>query len=230
MERVKVHGPSFVLGTAAGVVLGGLAGWSLCSRYISVRFHKELDAELESIKSHYQRKAAASDLAMSGGDSGERSSSVGDGPDTIYVDSVQVTIDEHPGHEEERLGSDSPITPADISDAADPANQVDTVFPLDRDITKPYPISLLEFSNVEPGREQITLTYYAGDGILADDKDQPVRDVMKLVGKLGALGFGGVSGDPHIRLVRNEKMDVDFEITLNAGSYADAVLNYGKPK
>ena len=101
--------------------------------------------------------------------------------------------------------------------------------PLNRDVTKPYIISVEEFGEAEPGWQTIGLVYYAGDGVLADDKEQPIRDIKSTVGPLAREGFGGVSQDPEVRFVRNDRLEVDFEICWDPRSYADAVLNYGDP-
>jgi len=98
-----------------------------------------------------------------------------------------------------------------------------------RDTSKPYGIGIEEFCDPPDGYRQITITYYASDKVLVDDKNGPILDIVKTVGPLTALDFGGISGDPHIRYVRNPNLDADFEIILNAGSYAEEILHYGRP-
>jgi hypothetical protein len=91
-------------------------------------------------------------------------------------------------------------------------------------------ISPLEFAEPdEIGWTQVTITYYAGDSVLVDDREQPIRNVRNTVGPLSVNGFGGISEHSAIRYVRNEKLEIDFEIVLDERSYADAVLNYGNP-
>ena len=90
-------------------------------------------------------------------------------------------------------------------------------------------ISLEEFCEPIEGYEQLTIMYFAADKVLVDDKDAPIRDVRGTVGTISALGFGGVSRDPNIRYVRNERLELDFEILLDPRSYAEAILNYGNP-
>ena len=95
---------------------------------------------------------------------------------------------------------------------------------------KPYVISAEELGEPpNPGWQQLTITYYAGDQVLADDKDQPIRDIRGTVGSVELITFGGPSGDPHLKYVRNEKLEIDFEIVYDRRSYADVVLNYGQP-
>lgn len=102
--------------------------------------------------------------------------------------------------------------------------------PPSRDKTKPYVISPAEFSESLVGWQQLSITYYAGDKVLADDAEQPIRDVLMTTGPISREGFGGISEDPSIRYIRNEKLELDFEIRWDDRSYAEAVLNYGNPE
>ena len=98
-----------------------------------------------------------------------------------------------------------------------------------RDDSKPYGISIEEYCDPPEGRQQITITYYATDKVLVDDQNGPIPNITATVGPINPMLFGGISQDPHIRYVRNNRMDVDFEIILNAGSFAEEVLGYGNP-
>jgi hypothetical protein len=79
------------------------------------------------------------------------------------------------------------------------------------------------------GYQKISITYYEGDGVLADDKDVPIRDSANLVGPDFAAGFGNAD-DPDIVYVRNNRVRIDFEIVRSLDGYAEKVLNYGRPK
>lgn len=102
--------------------------------------------------------------------------------------------------------------------------------PLNRDHSKPYEISITEISDPpEIGWEVICLQYYEQDDVLVDDKEQPIRQVLTVTGPISSSMFGGVSGDPSIRIVRNEALKADFEISIVHGAYVQDVLNYGQP-
>jgi hypothetical protein len=107
-----------------------------------------------------------------------------------------------------------------ITEVIDPADIPET----------PHEISVDDFGELIPqGWQCISITYYAADKVLVDDKEQPIRDAIGTVGLLAPELFGLKSGNPHIRFVRNRRLEVDFEIALNAGSYAETVLGYGQP-
>ncbi|QAU06290.1 hypothetical protein SEA_RICKMORE_56 [Gordonia phage Rickmore] len=94
----------------------------------------------------------------------------------------------------------------------------------DRASGQPYIISVSEFMENDPQYSQNTISYYQGDSVLADDSDQPIPDINSIVGERNLQRFGEGSGDPNIVFVRNDRLEVDFEITQSLGTYAEEVL------
>ncbi len=74
--------------------------------------------------------------------------------------------------------------------------------------------------------EQVSLTYFDGDDVLVDDRDQPVPDPDDSIGEdhLGRFGVG--SKDNNIVYVRNDRLELDFEILRSNGKYAQEVLGF----
>lgn len=95
----------------------------------------------------------------------------------------------------------------------------------------PFEITEAAFGELaDEGFQTISVTYYVADKVLADDKDQPIRDKIGTIGTDNPCGYSSdLSNDPHIRYVRNRRLEVDFEILLDARSYTDTVLGYGQP-
>lgn len=87
---------------------------------------------------------------------------------------------------------------------------------------RPYIISNEMFEDSELQYNQTTLTYYEGDGVLVDDRDQPLT-IKPTLGE-GTLKFGNASGDVNLVYIRNEKLEVDFEVCRAMGTYAEEVL------
>lgn len=85
----------------------------------------------------------------------------------------------------------------------------------------PYIIHRDEFMAEESGYSQSTLTYYAGDNILCDERDQPIYN-HEIVA--GTLRFGHGSKDPTIVYVRNTQLEAEYEIILDEGYYQVQVL------
>lgn len=82
----------------------------------------------------------------------------------------------------------------------------------------PYVISPEEFGELD-NYETISLTYYDGDGFLADDMDELVDDVDSTVGWDSLESFGEYEDDAvH---VRNDKRKCDYEILRDLRKYSD---------
>lgn len=90
---------------------------------------------------------------------------------------------------------------------------------------KPYVVSLAEYMDNDLHHEQTTLSYFAGDDVLADERDEPmIDDVDETIGRFNLQRFGVGSGDPNIVMVRNEKLRMDFEISHSDGKFSKEVL------
>lgn len=103
----------------------------------------------------------------------------------------------------------------------------DDVTQWDRSPDFPYIITEAEFRIDEPNFEKLDLTYYRGDGSLAEQDETYIPDVDGTVGLQNLHDhWGAGSGDPNTMYVRNERINADFEITLNEGSYVNAVAGF----
>lgn len=88
----------------------------------------------------------------------------------------------------------------------------------------PYIITHEEFLENEPEHKQIAITYFEGDGVLSDDRDQSIEELDRTVGDGNIIRFGAGSNDPNILYIRNERLKMDFEIARSDGKYAHEVL------
>lgn len=87
----------------------------------------------------------------------------------------------------------------------------------------PYVITSEEFLD-EQKYAQATLTYFAGDHVLVDERDAPIENPDRTVGEDNLLKFGQWSNDPKIVYVRNDALDMDYEIVKSEGKYSVDVL------
>lgn len=82
-----------------------------------------------------------------------------------------------------------------------------------------YLIAPEEFGR-EDGYSEVSLTWYEGDKVLADEEDDPVDNISEAIGEVFMGHFGDFQeGVCH---VRNENTMTDYEITLDERSY-DAI-------
>jgi len=85
----------------------------------------------------------------------------------------------------------------------------------------PYVITNEEFDAKEHGWDHVTLTYFEGDDVLADDQDVPVDDQDAMVGLGNLQKFGHGSGDPNVVYVRNPELHIEIEIVHSDKKFVD---------
>lgn len=96
-----------------------------------------------------------------------------------------------------------------------------------RNHNKAYIISEDEFLNNEPEYPQVTLTYFAGDGVLIDEQEKPVLEIEKTIGEVENLKrFGLGTSSNHTLYIRNERLGLDFEILRDERKYTEVVLGF----
>lgn len=88
----------------------------------------------------------------------------------------------------------------------------------------PYVVTEEEYGYTNDGLTNACLTYYVGDGVLVDDEMVPVDDVEYLVGKANLEKFGLGSSSNDVVHIRNEKIDMEFEVERDPHSYSTWVL------
>ena len=88
----------------------------------------------------------------------------------------------------------------------------------------PYILHADEFAANEPEYNQVELTYFEGDGILADEQNEHMPEPEKFIGDGQLLRFGYQSEDPNVVYIRNDFLEMDFCIKRSEGSYRREVL------
>lgn len=98
-----------------------------------------------------------------------------------------------------------------------------------RDSSKPYIISHDEFMENTPEFTQVNITYYEGDDTMADQTDKHIDSWEDSISS-DNLKFGHGSKDPNIVYIRNEPLELDFEVVHSDGSYAKEVLGFDETR
>lgn len=88
------------------------------------------------------------------------------------------------------------------------------------DKNTPYPISEDAYMANEDDHDQVSLTYYTGDKVLVDERDEPIEFLDNSVGADFAENFE----DSNTLYIRNTSLETDFEITAVDGKYTVHVL------
>ena len=178
---------------SAGAAIGSIVTWKL----IEAKYKQIADEEIASVKEVFTvRKKTTED--------GEEDESEEDSP---------IIAEEYHNEDKPDLMEYSKIIDEEGYDSEAIENKPKPV-----DLDEPYVISPDEFGEFDD-YEQISLTYYEGDGFLADDMDELVDDIENVVGFESLNHFGEYEEDAvH---VRNDRLKADYEILVDTRSYRE---------
>lgn len=90
---------------------------------------------------------------------------------------------------------------------------------LNRTEEAPYVLEKDEYFENESGYTQSSLTYFDGDGILTDARDDVIDEVDKTIGEYNLKKFGHGSGDPRVVYIRNDVLELEFEVLKHDATY-----------
>lgn len=88
----------------------------------------------------------------------------------------------------------------------------------------PYVISIEEFSEEMDHYDKVTVYFYEDDEVLADENEEVITDMDGTVGRDNMGFFGEGSNDPEVVYIRNEKLEIDYEVIRLSKSYSETVL------
>lgn len=91
----------------------------------------------------------------------------------------------------------------------------------------PYVVHYDERHEME-GYSDISLTYYEQDDVLCNERDEVVDPAERdrLVGEANLERFGHGSNDPNIVFVRNDSLEILYEIVKSPNSFAEEVHGF----
>lgn len=210
--RISVTSPVVQIGAVTLAFAGGI----LVGRLLTKKKYAELSKqEIKQAKEYYSAKAEEATVEF-----------------VPVVDAKQLILDLKYESVEDSIveATKSVRVPAEILEddeevvVSDPLAWDWTQQLANRSEDIPYIIHRDEFDDSTGGSEysQLSLTYYEEDDVLVDEHSAPI-DKYRLIGE-DTLQFGLGSGDERIVYVRNDRMQVDIEITLSPKSYASDVL------
>lgn len=214
-----------IAGAVCGAV-GGVAAYFIGNHFLKAKYEKIAEEEIAQAKEYYKVLHKNGDLSTPEGAARTRSVVV-DERTTLEVKAddaqaeyrgmelVEAELPEE-DDEEEKV---SVYMQSDVDPNFDLEEEI-----RDRSPDHPYVISQEEFLQAEADYRQTSITYYAGDGALADENDQEIPIIDPIVGEDNLERFGHGSGDTRVVYIRNEKLETDFEVVMSDGKYAHEVL------
>lgn len=93
-----------------------------------------------------------------------------------------------------------------------------------RDESAPYLITIEEYMGDRHDFAKTTATYWEEDDTIVNDDEKPMDDVNEVIGNDNLMTFGSDPEEPDMIWVRNEHLEVDFEIARDQRSYHEVVL------
>ena len=229
-ETVTVvkNNPALLVGVGiAGVAVGAVAGYFATRKYMTTKYEAIIESEVAQAKEFYSAlskkddyetpEAAARKLGVETGLNPEAARAASDAIEALrnYQPSSDISEEEPKAVVNNIFVNSQPLDDYDFDVEVE-----------NRDYSRPYIISREEFMENEPEHDQNTVTYYEGDDVLVDERDDVIEDTEGTVGDDNLTRFGHGSKDNNIVYIRNEIRDVDFEVVRSRGKYAKEVLGF----
>lgn len=232
-----------------GVGLGLVTGYKVAEKRLQTKFDMQLERELESTREWLHDQGAkvnkegiyADPEALLEVVKKENPDDDPDVPVTMKTDYKAMFDPESAtdGDEQNEFLQGPPATVTEISEEAhvvqkklfvEPSPETDEYHATATEALiaagLPYVISADDFNENETEFEQVTITWFAGDGVLADEREQMIEDVEGIVGASNMDRFGYLSNDNNIVYVRNPDKELEFEVVHSDGNYAQEVLGF----
>jgi hypothetical protein len=87
-------------------------------------------------------------------------------------------------------------------------------------VNKPHVIDIEEFSEGMPEYDKCTIWWYQGDGILADENEEIIENLEPVIGSVNLVA-GNTEGDNNVIYVRNDSLEIDYEVICTNDNYSD---------
>lgn len=229
-ETVTVvkNNPALLVGVGvAGAAAGAAVAYFVTRKYMTTKYESIIESEVAQAKEFYSAlskkddyetpEAAARKLGVETGLAEAPAKAASDAIRALknYQPSNDISEEEPKAVVNNIFVNSQPIEDYDFEAEAN-----------NRDYSRPYIISQEEFMENEPEHDQNTVTYYEGDDVLVDERDDVIEDTDGTVGDDNLTRFGHGSKDNNIVYIRNEIRDVDFEVVRSRGKYAKEVLGF----
>lgn len=221
-----------------GAGLGGALGYILRKRQLETKYNEISANEIAEMRQHYNKKAVAlentvdkpklEDIVREQGYASEPPMAVT--PPSSVVEAAKESTEE--GVEEtpiatEVISEDEPevrnvFRDAEVVDEWDYHTELARRSPL-----KPYIIHVDEREE-QHAYENTTLTYYESDDVVCNESDEVMSEAERerLIGEANLTKFGHGSGDNSIVYIRNDQLEIDFEVVRSPNSYAEEVHGF----
>lgn len=225
MNKTKVQ--FYLLGMAIGGLTGAAIAYKITYLRAETKYSKIADDEIAEMRQHYLEKARAAEARVAKApveeivrDRGYNAPESKDVSPPMAVPPPSVVAEEDDEDEEPRSRN-----------IFQEAESVDHQWDWHAERTRrspdiPYVIHIDEREELDYQSE--TLTYYEGDDVLCNERDEIVDPDTRnmVVGEANLDRFGHGSDDPVIVYVRNDRLELVYEIIKSPHKYAEEVHGF----
>lgn len=220
-----------------GVAGAGFVGWKLAQRHYSKKFEQDLTREVEAAHNFYSRMNKAGAFATP--EEAAKTLHVVTPEEDAHILKAEEATEALKTYQGKKTDYNRVEKATEALNTVVPETVKSNVFvngkPLNpeefdydtelksRTEDAPFVISFDEFAQNESELPQTTFTYYQGDDVLTDEKDDIILDVEGTVGSDNLLRFGAGSDDPNTVYIRNPKTGIEFEVTRSEGKFGEEV-------
>lgn len=250
LEVMRNNPVTLALVGAAGLVAGGAVGYFVARKTLRSFYEDLASTEIEQAKEFYagvyktdpdgavlspmevlesRHGSEAAAEALRGYQGRQAAEKI------LERDEMEVALDEQDEAQvrrlEERRRHEVEETPDEVIETVTETRNVfiDPNFDYDEEVKhrtkdKPYIITHDEYFEAGKDYDTVSLTYFEDDDTLTNERDEPIREIDKMIGEDHLVRFGHASKDKNIVYVRNDRLETDFEIIKSTGSYVEQVL------
>lgn len=223
-------------GSCVGTIGGFAIGYFWAKSVLTTKYEALADSEIAEMKEHYNAKHRALDSEREKLDK-LRTLDVKKEKETLdtVVEDLKYRTDGEGRVPYHQMNDEDSSAPEAVTNVTNIFNQPQPEVEAEWDYAEetktrnadiPYVIHKDEYTESVDGYEQHTLTYFEGDDVLSNERDQVIEDQDGTIGLGNLSKFGKGSGDPNIVYIRNESMKVDIEIVHSDGKFATEVHGF----
>ena len=208
----KIIGYS-TIGLGVGIAIGFAVGYRWNRAKIRAEAFKQSEKEVEEIREMYRESAESVKIAT------------GKPPlDEVIEERGYLVVEE----EERPTRPPVPVAPAPPLSREELTKSKNDGWDYPAELAKrsddrPYIIHQDEYSENGTEYKQETLTWYASDEVLTDEDEAPMENPDAIVGMENLDKFGHGSDDVRVVFIRNDLMQMEYEVCLVLNSYASEV-------
>jgi hypothetical protein len=237
LNRAKVG--FYFLGMAIGGATAAVITWKVAYSRAETKYSKIADDEIAEMRRHYLEKGRALESEAAKRpveeivrDRGYGTPPVGNAPPPMAIQPPSAVVES-----EDEVAGEPPDDESDPPEVKNIFQETEATVTHEWDWHEerrhrspdiPYVIHYDEREEME-GYSIETLTYYEGDDVLCNERDEiidPDYQRDQLVGEKNLERFGHGSGDPVIVYIRNDKLEMVYEVVRSPHHYAEEVHGF----